>query len=96
MLDYNPYEWCQRNGWTDVRQIENSIWVAFPPGGVIETPLPEQFESTIIDYKTNKLQNLVDIFILITITIFAGIIVIIISPLFIVPLCKNCLAKRAK
>ena len=85
MLDYNPYEWCKQNGWTDVRQIENSIWVAFPPGGVIETPLPKQFESTVIDCKTNKLQNFVDIFILIAITIFTGIIVIFIYFIIYLP-----------
>lgn len=34
--------WCQINNWTEPRQLENGIWVAFPPNGFIETPIPCQ------------------------------------------------------
>ena len=35
-------KWCSQEGWTEPRKLDNDIWVAFPPGGAIETPLPEQ------------------------------------------------------
>ena len=34
--------WCQANNWTEPREIENGLWVAFPPGGVIENIIPNQ------------------------------------------------------
>ena len=38
----DPEKWCSQNGWTELRKLDNGIWVAFPPSGIIETPLPYQ------------------------------------------------------
>ena len=35
-------QWCEQNSWTELRQLANGIWVAFPPGGVMENPFPQQ------------------------------------------------------
>ena len=85
MPDYNPYEWCQRHGWQEVRQLENGIWVAFPPGGVIETPLPQQLESTSVFIKNKRLQDFIDGLLLLAITAVTGSIILLMSPLFIFP-----------
>lgn len=34
--------WCKLNNWTEPRKLDNGIWVAFPPNGVVETPIPNQ------------------------------------------------------
>lgn len=34
--------WCNSNNWTEPRKLSSGIWVAFPPNGVIETPIPIQ------------------------------------------------------
>ena len=34
--------WCLANNWTEPREIENGLWVGFPPGGVIENIIPNQ------------------------------------------------------
>ena len=36
-----PYlsQWCQENGWTDLFVERYQFW-AFPPGGVLPSPLP--------------------------------------------------------
>ena len=34
--------WCRANNWTEPREIENGLWVGFPPGGAIENIIPNQ------------------------------------------------------
>lgn len=75
-------EWCQQNNWTEPRLLNNETWVAFPPGGVIETPLPMEAELA-TEPRVNYLLNIVDGLVLITATIIVGVIALIISPLFL-------------
>jgi len=85
MTDQEIERWCQNSGWSEPRQLEIGIWVAFPPGGVMETPLPSQVQKP----KTKTLLNLVDFLILAIATLAMLIIAIVISPLFIKPLIKH-------
>ena len=92
MTNYHIHQWCRQHNWTEVRQLDNGDWVAFPPGGVIETPLPiksYQFE----EYTMAKLRAVMNALIPIVAAIIAGIIVLIISPLFLAAkirqLCKK-------
>lgn len=78
--------WCQQNNWTEARQLENGIWVAFPPGGVIETPLPNQSESSQVQLSNNRIQNVLDAIFLVVIAVVVGAIALIISPCFIAPI----------
>lgn len=82
MNQQDIWQWCQHNNWTEPRQLSDGNWVAFPPGGVIETPLPIE-EKVIVETSTNRLQNLLDGLVLIVATIIVGAIALVISPLFI-------------
>ena len=42
MIEKKIIAWCRANNWTEPRQIENGLWVAFPPNGVIENIIPNQ------------------------------------------------------
>lgn len=35
-------EWCDNNGWTDLFQERYNHYWAFPPGGVMPEPIPQQ------------------------------------------------------
>lgn len=83
MKNYEPQQWCQKNDWTELRQLENGIWVAFPPGGVIETPLPHQPEKYEAQFKTNRVQDIVNGAILIVAAVAVGAIALIMSPYFL-------------
>lgn len=72
-------KWCQQNNWEEPRQLGNGIWVAFPPGGVIETPLPIEFSEPMI----NRVQNILNALILIIAAIIVGAIALIFSPFFL-------------
>ena len=74
-------KWCRQNSWTEFRQLEDGSWVAFPPGGIIETPLP--IEAKLAGVQIDRLLNLVYGSILITLGIIVAAIAIIISPLFL-------------
>ena len=77
--------WCLDNNWTEPRQLELGIWVAFPPGGVIETPLPFQVKQP----KPKIIDNIVDFFLLAIATAIVFAIAIILSPCFIEPIINN-------
>ncbi len=85
MTDQEIESWCQSSGWTEPRQLEIGIWVAFPPGGVIETPLPSQVQKP----KVKPLRDAIDFMILAIATLTMLVIAIAISPLFIKPLIKR-------
>lgn len=85
MTEQEIERWCQTRGWTEPRQLEIGIWVAFPPHGVIETPLPSQVQKP----KANPLRDLVDFLLLGTVAIAMLIVAIIMCPLFIEPIVKR-------
>ncbi|GAB4544034.1 MAG: hypothetical protein Tsb0014_37980 [Pleurocapsa sp.] len=87
MIDNKIKQWCMKNGWTEPRQLEDGLWVAFPPGGFIETPLPDRHQQQ-LSGKTSSLLNIVGASLLILATIFVGAIALLISPFFINPLIK--------
>jgi hypothetical protein len=89
MFDFNPHQWCQVNQWTELRQLENGLWVAFPPGGFIETPLPNQVIQGETSGKFSLRKHQIDAVLLILSVLFVGTIAIIISPCFILPFRKK-------
>jgi hypothetical protein len=89
MLDLNPQQWCQVNGWTELRQLENGLWVAFPPGGFIETPLPNQIVQNRTSGKVSLRKHTIDTILLILSVLLVGAIAIAISPCFILPFKKK-------
>lgn len=82
MNDSEVEQWCQANNWKEPRQLELGIWVAFPPGGVIETPLPLQIQKS----KPRLLESTIDLLLLAVVTIAMATIAVIISPCFIEPI----------
>ena len=83
MKDNNPQQWCKQNNWTKPRQLQDGIWVAFPPGGVIETPLPDQSAKSEVQPKTIQIRDLVDGIVMVAAMIFVGAIALVVSPFFI-------------
>ena len=79
MSDSEAMLWCQRNNWTEPRQLEIGLWVAFPPGGVIETPIPLQIQKP----KNKPLQDIIDVLLLTIATLVLLAIAIIMSPCFV-------------
>lgn len=74
--------WCQVNNWTEPRQLENGIWVAFPPNGVIETPIPCQ---TFCSPKYDESFSVITFFsalLLLLCTVGVGMVAICIAPYF--------------
>ena len=73
--------WCQINNWTEPRQLENGIWVAFPPNGVIETPIPCQ---TFSSPKNEKfpVTTFLNALLLLLCAIVVGAIAVCITPYF--------------
>ena len=82
MHDSEIEHWCQKNKWTEPRQLEVGIWVAFPPGAVMETPLPLQAQRP----KIKLIDSILDIILLIAVTITMFAIAVIMSPCFIKPI----------
>jgi hypothetical protein len=82
MSDNEVEKWCYDHNWTEPRLLELGIWVAFPPGGVIETPLPMQVQKP----KAKSIENILDFVLLAIITTTLIAIAIIISPCFIEPI----------
>jgi hypothetical protein len=89
MRDYNPKTWCQANGWTEARQLEDGIWVAFPPGGFIETPLPHQFPQAETEYKVSLFTTILDSLVLIFLVLLGGAIAIVIFPFFMIQIIRH-------
>ena len=84
MTDQEIERWCQEHEWSEPRQLEVGIWVAFPPGGVMETPLPSQIQRP----KHKFWQDLVYLVLLVTSATIVLAIAIVIFPLFIEPVVK--------
>jgi len=78
MKEYEIKKWCQQNNWDEPRQLNNGTWVAFPPGGVIETPLPIEFGEPMI----NRVQDALNALVLIIAGLIVGAIALIFSPFF--------------
>ncbi|WP_019507535.1 hypothetical protein [Pleurocapsa sp. PCC 7319] len=85
MKDENPEQWCARNNWTEPRQLQDGVWVAFPPGGIIEAPLPHQSAKSKVQPKSIHIRDFVDGMVMIIGMIIVGVIALVISPLFIAP-----------
>ena len=82
MKDAEVEQWCLVNNWTEPRQLELGIWVAFPPGGVIETPLPLQIQKP----KSKLIYSILDFCLLGIVGTFTFAIALIISPCFVEPI----------
>ena len=82
MNDNEAEQWCRQNNWTQPRQLELGIWVAFPPGGFIETPLPLQTQKS----KARPIQYILDLALVAIVTVAMLAISIIMSPCFIEPI----------
>ncbi len=94
MIISNPIAWCQEHGWTEPRQLEDGLWVAFPPAGVIETPLPNQLESQELSSKNDKIQDILDLAVLSIITLTMSAIALLMFPFLVAPLIKYYLAEK--
>lgn len=74
--------WCQANNWTEPREIENGLWVGFPPGGVIENIIPNQS----LSLEKNKIFAVTSWFLFALLLLFCTILVafasICITPIF--------------
>lgn len=86
MTDRKIQRWCQQNNWTEPRKLENGIWVAFPPGGVMETPLPFQSDQSQAQLGSNRVQDVLDTILLLVVAVVVGTISLIIAPCFIAPI----------
>ena len=79
-------QWCQKNNWTEPRRLDGGIWVAFPPGGVMETPLPSPIQKP----KAKIIESIVDTILLTLVTAVLFAIAVLMSPFFIKPLIARC------
>ncbi len=82
MTESEVERWCQQNNWTEPRQLQTGVWVAFPPGGVIETPIPLQVQTA----KDKPIQEFFALVLLALLTLVLAAIALIMSPLFIEPM----------
>ena len=82
MNDREVEQWCLENNWTEPRQLNVGIWVAFPPGGYIETPLPIQRQGS----KNRPIEDIVDTILLVMVTVTVFVIALIMSPCFMEPI----------
>ena len=83
MAKQNIHQWCKQNNWTEPRRLPNGLWVAFPPGGVIETPLP-QFSSQPIESTSTQLQDIIYSLVLVMAALVIGAIALVVSPLCLI------------
>ena len=79
-------QWCRENNWTEPRQLNTGDWVAFPPRGVIETPLPEDQQ---LLGSSNLLLDVLYASILIVSGLVVAVISIAISPLFLAAIIRR-------
>ncbi|MGF1481075.1 MAG: hypothetical protein ACFB4I_16590 [Cyanophyceae cyanobacterium] len=79
--------WCREHRWTKPRQIED-IWVAFPPNGVIETPIPDSRPSS-SDFKFFDAVYLLYTLILLIIVLAVGVAATCITPYFWLAMLKS-------
>lgn len=81
MTESEIRRWCKQNNWHEPRQLADGNWVAFPPGGLIETPLPIRFYAS--RFRINRVQDRLHSAILIIAAIMVAAIALIISPFFL-------------
>ena len=74
--------WCQINNWTEPRQLENGIWVAFPPNGFIEIPIPCQTFSSPKCEKSFSVTIFFSALVLLLCAVAVGILAFCITPYF--------------
>lgn len=74
--------WCQNNNWTEPRQLENGIWVAFPPNGVIETPIPRQTFCSPKHKKSLTVAIFFSAILLLLCAVGVGMVAVLITPYF--------------
>ena len=79
-------QWCRENNWLEPRQLDTGDWVAFPPGGVIETPLPQDQQ---LLGSSKRLLDVLYALILIVSGLVVAVISIAISPLFLVAIVRR-------
>lgn len=76
--------WCQENGWTEPRQLEIGIWVAFPPGGAIENIIPDLPKQIKIKSQLDWLEIISEYTILSISAVVVAALVVFIAPYFVV------------
>ncbi len=76
--------WCQENGWTEPRQLEIGIWVAFPPGGAIENIIPDLPKQIKIKSQLDWLEIISEYTILSISAVVVAAGVVFIAPYFVV------------
>lgn len=54
--------WCKIHNWSEPRKLKSGIWVAFPPQGVIETPIPNQKKFARNFIKSKQLFDITTVF----------------------------------
>lgn len=74
--------WCQNNNWTEPRQLENGIWVAFPPNGVIETPISSQTFCSPKQKKSFPINIFFSTVLLLLCAVGIGMVAVCIAPYF--------------
>jgi hypothetical protein len=77
-------QWCQENGWTEPRQLEEKIWVAFPPNGAIENIIPYQPEKIKTQVRLSWLEMICEYTILSISAVIVAVLTILVAPYFLV------------
>jgi hypothetical protein len=76
-------QWCQEKGWTQARQLDNGMWVAFPPGGFIENIIPYPTKSATPKIQISWIEIAGEYTVLLISAILVAIIAIIVAPYFL-------------
>lgn len=92
MARQNIHQWCKQNNWTEPRRLPNGLWVAFPPGGVIETPLP-QFSSPTAEVEIQT-SDIVYGLVLVLAALVISAIILLLSPIFLLKSINQSLSKN--
>ena len=91
-MNKKVWQWCQKNNWTEPRQLDTGDWVAFPPGGFIETPLPQDIKSSA---SSDRFLDVLSALVLITSGLIVALISIAISPLFLAAIVRRYSQRRS-
>lgn len=86
------WRWCEKNNWTEPRQLNTGDWVAFPPGGLIEMPLPQEIQ---FSASNSLLLDTLSAFVLIMSGLVLAVISIAISPLFLAGIIRRYRQRRS-
>jgi hypothetical protein len=77
-------KWCQQQGWTEPRQLDDGTWVAFPPCGAIENIIPFRPTSTTIQRPIDWLEMMQEYTILLISAVVVAIFTVCLAPYFFV------------